>query len=159
MSLLDRMLHRDGSRAPQHGGGWSPRAGAQAFAQAERIVRDYAAALASKQRAHSGCIADERELPHSKERIKHAIALLLGVSDDLPFREQLKTSYLLLADWQEGVGEQRVGVFAATPSEGAAGGGDRDENDAAWQAWEQWRPRVLQEERALKAELQQLGLW
>ena len=53
-------------------------------------------------------IADERKLPHSKQRIKEAILYALRLTKDAAMREELKSAYLSLAGWQAGVGEAGV---------------------------------------------------
>jgi len=153
---MNRFLRGEGPD-PARAGGRPAVVDEKAFLWAAGVVHDYGVAMSSISAAGRGCIADVRRLPHPKERIKEALALMLGATDEADLRERLKSSYLLLADWQEGVGdtivpmrlpEEAVDVSAA----GAA-------KSAAWEAWEKWRPRVLQEERALKAELQERGLW
>ncbi|SPE27218.1 hypothetical protein SBBP1_400006 [Burkholderiales bacterium] len=160
MGLMDRIFHR-AKVDTLTGWGVALGSGEKAFTHAVKIVQDYGAVMRWKRSAAQGCIADVQGLPHPKERIKQALALLLGASDDPQFREQLKSSYLLLADWQEGVGHEMVGLRPETDANGRAAE-DREapaSQSAAWEEWERWRPKVLQEERALKAELQQLGLW
>jgi len=160
MGLMDRIFHR--ARADTSNGiGLAFASGERAFAHAEKVVQDYGAAMHAKRAEGHGCIADVQALPHSKERIKQALVLLLGATDDAQFREQLKSSYLLLADWQQGVGDAMVGIAPTADTQGrcAEEGAATSTQSAAWEEWERWRPKVLQEERALKAELQQLGLW
>jgi hypothetical protein len=160
MGLMNRFLRGEGTR-PSMAGANAAAPDERAYLSAAAVVHDYGVAVLSVSAAGRGCIADVCRLPHTKQRIKEALVLLLSVTEEVDLRERLKTSYLLLADWQEGVGQT---IAPNPPSQGAgeasgAGAQDTQARDAAWQAWEQWRPRVLQEERALKAELQQLGFW
>lgn len=148
MGLMNRILHREAKGFPHEG--------AKAFVldqkglrRAEAVVRDYALATRRVAAAGHGCITDAAGLPHAKKDIKNALALVLRATDDPTLRERLKSSYLLLADWQDGVGEPIVPARAAGQGAGAG----------AWASWQAWQPKVLQDERALKAELQQLGLW
>ena len=160
MGLMERILHR--AKTDSSNASTALLAGSKKnLAIAEKIVHDYGTAMASRQSMNGGCIADIRRLPHPKARVKDAIVFLLRLTDDPQFREQLKSSYILLADWQEG-----VDLAIAKNHANADAGGDAAEvvkdiaaKDAAWEAWEKWRPKVLDEERALKAELQELGLW
>ncbi|SPJ17443.1 hypothetical protein SBBP2_3090007 [Burkholderiales bacterium] len=160
MGLLDSIFHRKKAES-SNSSAISPEVAEEALTAAERIIQDYGAAMLSKRATQSGRIADVRKLPHSKELIKQAIVLVLRVTEDSQFREQLKSSYLLLAGWQEGVGDAMVGIYANVNP-----GGDPAEimrvmtsQGAEWKAWEKWRPRVMEEERALTADLKKLGLW
>jgi hypothetical protein len=74
-------------------------------------------------------------------------------------REVLKSGYITLSDWQEGVGDEPVGLdvtkmdLNADPKELAKRIHDLPDGFMKWQA-------VAKEEReALKSELQKLGLW
>ncbi len=57
-----------------------------------------------------GCVADIKELPHDKQAIKSAILTCLAHVSDPELKEQLKTGYMCLADWQIGVGDQHLGI-------------------------------------------------
>ena len=57
-----------------------------------------------------GCIADASKLPFPKERIREALKRAIGTTADERSRQQLGTAYLLLADWQPGVGKEAVGI-------------------------------------------------
>lgn len=164
MGLIDRFLARTKADRSDVGAMlWG--SGEKAFVRAERVVQDYGAAMRAKRSLGSGCVADTRDLPHSKERIKQALVLLLRDTQEPQFREQLKSSYLLLADWQQDVGDMAVAVPAdcdairCGTSASTTALKEPASASAAWQTWERWRSKVLEEERALKAELQQLGLW
>jgi hypothetical protein len=160
MGRMNRLFRRDRA-VPLDAAGRPAVVDEKAYLGAAAIVHDYGVAVQSVSAAGRGCIADVSRLPHSKRRIKDALTLLLSVTDEADLRERLKSSYLLLADWQEGVGVTIVSASmcdsdfnnSAPDAVGSAARG------LAWDAWEKWRSRVLQEERALKAELQQLGLW
>jgi len=66
----------------------------------ERILHAYAAAILSRK----SVISDASELPYPKATIKAALIAALSVTKDPKMREQLKSSFVSLADWQEGVG-------------------------------------------------------
>lgn len=125
---------------------------------AQKIVQDYGAALGSSAPA-PGCVADVRNLPHSKERIKQALVFALRLTKEPQMREQLKVGYISLADWQEGVGNETVGIdltkmdLNADPLEMAK----RIASQGS--VMEKWTPLVQAEREALKSELQKLGLW
>jgi hypothetical protein len=150
MGLLDRIFGRakGEQRTPTE---MTPKA-------AEKIVQDYGAVLGSAAPA-PGCVADVRSLPHPKERIKQALVFALRITKEPQVREQLKIGYISLADWQEGVGSETVGMdltkmdLSADPLEIAkriASQGD---------AVKKWTHLVQAEQNALKSELQKLGLW
>ena len=150
MGLLDRSFGRakDAQPAPT---GMSPET-------AQNIVQDYGAVLGSSAPA-PGCVADVRNLPHSKERIKQALVFALRVTKEPQIREQLKVAYISLADWQGGVGNETVGIdltsmdLNADPLEMAKRVASQGE------LMEKWTPLVQAEQEALKSELQKLGLW
>jgi hypothetical protein len=102
---------------------------------------------------------DAGSLPHPKELIKQALILALLLETDPKQREVLKGGYIMLSDWQEGVGDEPVGLdvtkmdLNADPKELAKRIHDPVHRLIKWQA-------VAKEEReALKSELQKLGLW
>ena len=75
--------------------------------KARQIVHDYAAVLEHSAPAF-GCVADARELPHSKRLIKDAIVVYLSHAACSVSRDALEVSYVALADWQEGVGHSHI---------------------------------------------------
>ena len=102
---------------------------------------------------------DAGSLPHPKELIKQALILALRLETDPKQREVLKGGYIMLSDWQEGVGDQPVGLdvtkmdLNADPKELAKRIHDPLERCVKWAA-------VAKGEReALKSDLQKLGLW
>lgn len=149
MGLLDRIFGRTKSNCPIE---------QMTAAAAERIVQDYGAVLEFSAPA-PGCVADVRNLPHSKERIKQALVFALRLSKEPQMREQMKIGYILLADWQEGVGNETVGIDFTKLDLNA------DPLDVAKRiasqgsAMEKWMPLVKAEQETLKLELQKLGLW
>lgn len=150
MSLLDLFLGREkgGQHTPTE---MTPEA-------AQKIVHDYGAVLASSAPA-PGCVADVGNLPHSKEHIKQALVFALLLTKEPQMREQLKVSYTLLADWQEGVGNETLGIDLTNMEL------DADPLEMAKQIasqgneMEKWTRLVQAEHEALKSELQKLGLW
>ena len=69
-------------------------------ADVEKIVHAYSAAVLSRK----SMISDTSELPYPKPVIKAALIAAISLTKDSKMREQLKTGYVSLADWQEGVG-------------------------------------------------------
>ncbi len=65
----------------------------------ERIVRANGAAMIS----HKSIPSDVSELPYPKHLIKAALIAAISVTKDPKMREQLKSGFVTLGDWQEGV--------------------------------------------------------
>jgi hypothetical protein len=153
-------IHAEGSRNMKEGtiiGGQAPSATITAGA-AEKIVQEYGACLRSLS-IPGRFVMDAGSLPHPKELIKQALILALRLETDPKQREALKSGYIMLSDWQEGVGDEPVGLdvtkmdLNADPIELAKRIHDPLDRLNKWQA-------VAKEEReALKSELQELGLW
>jgi hypothetical protein len=70
------------------------------LSEVEKIVHAYAAAVLSRK----STISDASELPYPKAKIKAALIVAMLVTKDAKMREQLKSSFVSLADWQEGIG-------------------------------------------------------
>jgi hypothetical protein len=125
---------------------------------AEKIVQDYGAAWRSVARP-GNVVRDIRNLPHPKEHIKQALILSLLLNTDPKGREILKVAYILLADWQEGVGNIPVGLDMT----GVNLNGDpielAERVAEPLRRMVKWQPVVNEEQEVLKSELQKLGLW
>ena len=122
---------------------------------AEKIIQDYGAVLKTSAPT-LGCVADADNLPHSKERIKQAIALWLPQTEETPKREALIIGYLQLADWQEGVGSEQIGMDLMNIDPGANPLERMKHINSQWDAMEKWKPLMEAEREALKAELENL---
>ena len=125
-------------------------------AAATKIVQEYGTALISEARP-GRYVTDVRNLPHPKEHIKQAHILLLRLNTDPKEREALKIGYISLANWQEGVGDIPVSLDEINLNADPIGlvtqiaaQGDR---------LVKWLAVVDEEHKALKSELQELGLW
>ena len=122
---------------------------------AEKIIQDYGAVLETSAPT-PGCVADVDKLPHPKARIKEAIAMMLPLIEDHQLREQLKTGYIWLSNWQEGVGSDQIGLDLMNMSPNS------DPLEMAKLITEQddemgkWTPIMQAEGEALKAELEKL---
>jgi len=150
MGLLDRIFGRTKTE--------SLNSDAMPPAVAEKIVQDYGAVLASAASA-PGCVTDARKLPHPKERIKQALVFALQMTKEPQMREQLKISYISLADWQEGVGDATVGIDLTKRDPNADPFEIVKRITSQGAVAEKWMPKVKAEQEALKAQLQKLGLW
>lgn len=149
MGLIERLFRaRKSERIPE----------GMTHAVLEKIVQDYGAILGSGAPA-PGCVADVRELPYPKEHIKLALAFALSVTDDPQMRSHLKSGYISLADWQEGVGERPVGIDLTKQDVNADPLELAREIAASADEMTKWRAVVSAEAEALKAELQELGFW
>jgi hypothetical protein len=76
----------------------APVAGDLRFDHSLEVVAAYGTALGDT--SAGGAIADARELPYSKDAIKHALRVLLRATRDAVARESLRIGYVRLADWQ-----------------------------------------------------------
>ena len=103
-----------------------------------------------------GTFADTSKLPYPKPIIKQALTLLLSSNTDMQINEHIKTAYLLLADWQEGIGPTNVGLditsmdISADPVQ-LAGKIASQDNDI-----EKWQTIANEERQRLKTELDNL---
>lgn len=150
MSLLDWLLDRlKGTPALSE---------AMTFDVASQIVREYGAVLEVSSTSLGG-VADVRELPYPKERIKAALIVALRATTDKKVTEQLKGGYVFLADWQPGVGAEPISYGFGGMAPGASTEDMALEVAAQTDRMTKWAPVIAAESEALKAELQQLGLW
>lgn len=149
MGLFDSLFGIKGSAKPS-----SP----MTAAMAERVVRDYGAVLQSRAPV-TGTVADARELPYPKERIKQALVIALRSTADPRVRESLKIGYISLADWQEGVGLTPVGIDLTKidPTEDVLELAKRVA--AQGEGMDKWIAAMKAEQEALADELRQMGLW
>jgi hypothetical protein len=106
-----------------------------------------------------GTVADTKELPYSKLDIKNAIIKALLSTDDPQTKEHLKVGYVMLSDWQEGVGETNQGIDTTSLDMSL------DAVSLAQSVLEQsngsnkWLAMARNEQDVLKRELEELGLW
>lgn len=127
-------------------------------AAAGDLVAAYGEALEAQ--ANSGSMfSDTSALPVKKETIKAALKLLIRVNTDTQKREQLRAAYLMLANFQPGVGDQILTLDAGEPPpiDGdiqayAAGVVEQMDRLQVWQA------KAGVEMDALQAELQAEGV-
>ena len=91
----------------------SPDTDSALLSQAELIINAYGKTLEYLAPGH-GCVADEEKLPFSKAKIKAAIVQALRSTQDKHQQAMLKNAYLLLADFQPGVGSRNVGLDLST---------------------------------------------
>ncbi|TLU67343.1 hypothetical protein FE810_03410 [Thalassotalea litorea] len=98
----------------------------------ETIIQVYGEALEAAATLPPNLI-DEIKLPYPKAIIKQAIIEGLKSSDDVEMKEQLKSGYIMLAEWWPDAKRTKQGQGISL--------------------------KVLQEQAELKQELQRLGLW
>ena len=91
MGIFDRLFRRATPPAA---------ASMMSTAEAEKIIHAYGAAMTSRKSLY----ADAAELPYPKATIKMALLIGIAATQDKKARELLKTGYVTLADWQEGIG-------------------------------------------------------
>ncbi len=148
MSFLKRLF----------GGGGTTTPATMSEQKAEEVIQTYGAALETKAET-PGRVADISELPFPKGKIKEALIIGLKTTNDQEVKEMLKVGYIQLADWQEGVGktDQGLDLLKMDPNE------DQvkllQQILAEESRHQKWQPVVLAEQKELKQELVDLGLW
>lgn len=107
-----------------------------------------------------GLVADVRTLPYPKPRIKEALRYAISLTEDKQMREHLVQAYVSLADYQEGVGRDTIGIDSAKVGEKHGGDLHKMAAEVADQgdAYQKWKPLVEAELKASFAELRKLGL-
>ena len=148
MGMLNTLFRKVGARQESAG---------LDIARAQSIVQDYRVFLETSAPL-PGRVADERQLPHSKELIKHAISVCISVIRDPQLNEHLKHGYLMLSAWQNGVGDTNLGVdFSQLDLE-------RDPIELAdiiqreSEVMSKWNPLIKAEQSILLMELKALGV-
>jgi hypothetical protein len=126
--------------------------------EAVEIVQKYGQVLETSAPT-PGCIADASKLPYPKNKIRKALLACLMATPSGNLREQMKVAYLLLADWQPGVGPVDVGIDLKRMSPNVDEVAFADAVVASTKDLEKWQSLAMNERATLKAELQQLGLW
>lgn len=126
--------------------------------EAEEVVQRYRRIMVDDATS-LGCVADERKLPDSKERIKKALLLFLAEEDDEQAREHLKTGYILLANFQPGVGEENVGIHVTNKDMAGSPESERTKVVTQSDVYEKWQPIVDKEFEELVNDLRKLGYW
>ena len=102
--------------------------------------------------------SDASELPFPKPAIKAALVFAIKESDDPTIREQLKAAYVMLADWQDGIGPGPHS-FEFSPAELADPMTAAKRIAAAGRAFTEKIPaKAAAEGQALLNELKSLGL-
>jgi hypothetical protein len=125
------------------------------------VVADYGEFL-EKRTLTPGIVADVAELPYPKGEIKTAIVVMLSKVNDSQLKEHLKSAYISLAEWQQGVGSTQKGIDF-TQLSNFKSDADKDKAIAAYademNRWKIWQPIVEAEREALIAELKTFGYW
>lgn len=126
------------------------------IARAQQIINAYGATLTAVAKIPQPHVIDLRELPFSKSEIKQAIRLLLPVAPNPQVLKSLVFGYVSLADWQEGVGPEPIGIMLSD-SDSPTDPETLKRIAARGSAWQKWRPKVNAESVALASELKMLG--
>jgi hypothetical protein len=120
--------------------------------EVQKIVAAYISQLLSRKSSP----LDASELPYPKATIKLALIAAITVTEDSKMREQMRSAFVQLADWQEGIGpgpHSMVDLF---------GGNDLVEEakriSAAGPAIMKIGAQVIAEMQALLDELKSLGM-
>ncbi|GEM_PF-838412 len=122
------------------------------------VVQVYGDVLQTSKPA-PGTVADVSKLPYPKSTIKTALIAAIKSTEDAQMKEHLKAAFIMLADWQDGVGETDKGISVADLNQ---------EEDPEKQAkklidnsddFNRWSAIMLKEQETLKQELIDLGLW
>jgi hypothetical protein len=126
------------------------------LAEAQKIVNEYGAVLASKK----AMINDVSGLPYPKIQIKAALILAIAATEDKVMRSNLRSSYISLADWQQGIGmgPNQFDALKANPSDADLLKAAKRIVEAAPKT-EKINKLVKAETDALVDELKCLGLW
>lgn len=81
--------------------------------EVDRIVQGYSATLQRPDVTLGLNATDERLLPHPKDRVRAALILAIEQSGDAAMQDALGAAYLLLADFQHGVGQLPAALISA----------------------------------------------
>jgi hypothetical protein len=122
------------------------------YLQARKIVQAYGKTVTE----YSGVIADETKLPFPKAVIKQALLMVMPFAPSSDVRNALQSSYMFLADFQPGVGDEAIRPVPAhrqallDPEEVAAVAKDLER-------WLPWLKRSTAEMQQLLQELRDAG--
>jgi hypothetical protein len=119
----------------------------------QNIIVAYGAALMSRR----AIVADTSELPYPKHVIKAALIAAIKVTTDVAQREQLKSAFVGLSGWQEGIGTSPQS-FEVTKADLDDPISAMHRIAAAGQEFTAIPEKIAAEGEALFAELKALGL-
>jgi hypothetical protein len=77
--------------------------------EVQQIVNAYGAAMAGR----GGVVRDVGTLPYPKERIKRALVTAIKLTPPGAAREQLKSGFVILGDWQDTRASDPTGAMLA----------------------------------------------
>jgi len=117
----------------------------------QTIIHAYAAVLGSRK----SIICDVSTLPFPKNQIKAALIIAMQDELDPQVRDQMKTGYMHLADFQEGVGSQS---YEVTPQDAVDPQAFKKRIDGLKPAFTEMPQIVAAEAQGLTEELKALGL-
>ena len=148
MGIFNSLLRKVGARQESAG---------VDIARAQSVVQDYRVFLEASAPL-PGRVADEHQLPHSKELIKHAISVCISVIRDPQLTEHLKHGYLMLSAWQKGVGDANLGVDFTQLDLDIDPIALADIIQRESDVMSKWTPMIKAEQSILRAELTALGV-
>ena len=103
-----------------------------------------------------GTVGDELELPYPKTMIKQALLVLLKTTTDPQMRGHLKAGYFCLADWQKGVGPNRVGFDINMINQNVDAWSIAKRAAASEEISKPWLEKAEVERKLLEAELREM---
>jgi len=121
-----------------------------------KVLRAYGDVLETSTNG-PGIVADVKTLPFSKEEIKNAIILGLQNSPDENTKNTLTGGYILLADWQEDVGDEMIRYNSVISDPNATIDDVINDMRAQNNLKKDWLSIVKLEQEQLKNELIELG--
>ena len=122
-----------------------------------KIINAYGVILETQVPA-PGCVADIRQLPYPKKQIKRAILHALKIVNEPNMQNHLKVGYVTLASWQEGVGDENIGIDLRNVNLNDDINKRVDPLMEQGRKYEKWAPIVEAETKNLLEELKALGL-
>ncbi len=120
------------------------------------IINKYGGLISSNNAPAPNCVADEQKLPYPKNIIKSAIIMALQNCNDPETLNALKNGYLQLSSWQQGVGENTIGLgLVSNPGETPS----PEKVLEMLSSSNDFLDRSNQEYESLKKELEELNLY
>lgn len=160
---FESQLIAEGYSSEDAGKGWLQEYTGSATKQSEAhdamdVIQAYGKALETDAPA-PGCVADEGKLPYTKDTIKAAIVAGLKDTTDDHIKDLLKAGYIQLSQWQPGVGLTNQGLDLASFDMGQDTAALAKVVLERFATSEDWTVKADEEQKALRGELQALGLW
>ena len=120
------------------------------------IIQDYGRIMLNKSPAPF-YISDVNKLPYPKDTIKQALMMALSANGKEQTMDVLKIGYMLLANWQQGVGEVDLSIGAVDRDEGVKQQIKRIISN--YEEVDEWCALIEEERVMLKSDLVSIGVW